>query len=86
MANDEKSKVSVNKDTKREIDLLAAHEQRPVYVVVEEMVELYKSTKAGKKSPVTISEVINYRVAKTSELPRPDKKAKAVRVVEVAPA
>ena len=84
--NDEKAKVSVNRDTKREIDLLAAHEQRPVYVVVEEMVEIYKSSKTGKKGPVDVTEVINYR-AKVSKLPRPkNAKSPAVTLVELTPA
>lgn len=58
MANEEKTKVSVTKDVKREIDLLAANEQRPVYILVEEMVEMYKSAKAGKKTRVDVVEVI----------------------------
>ena len=58
MANDEKTKVSVNKETKREIDIIAASEQRPVYVVVDEMVEIYKATKTGKKARVDVSEMV----------------------------
>jgi hypothetical protein len=84
--NDEKTKVSVNKVTKREIDIIAASEQRPVYVVVEEMVSLYKSAKTGRKGPVDVSEIVNYRAVKTSKLPRPNRKAQSIPVVEIVPA
>lgn len=60
----EKTKISVTKPVKREIDLLAASEQRPVYLVVEDMVEAYKATRISK-------------------LPRPNKKAKPIPVIEV---
>lgn len=61
MAEEEKTKVSVTKDVKREIDLLAADEQRPVYILVEDMVEIYKRHKTGKKSPVDIADAISRR-------------------------
>lgn len=44
-------KVAVKRDMKREIDLIAADEQRPVYVVVEEMVNMYKAQKRGEQLP-----------------------------------
>jgi hypothetical protein len=56
---EEKTKVSVTRDVKREIDLLAADEQRPVYILVEDMVEIYKRHKTGKKSPVDIADAIS---------------------------
>lgn len=57
-------KVAVKRDVKREIDIIAAHEQRPVYEVISDMMEIYKATslraaKAIKKSqPVTVAEFI----------------------------
>jgi len=41
-------KVAVKRTVKREIDMLAAHKQQPVYEVVGEAVEVYKLVLAGK--------------------------------------
>lgn len=51
VAKSEFLKVAVKRDMKREIDLIAADEQRPVYVVVEEMVNMYKQAKHGEQLP-----------------------------------
>lgn len=42
-------KVAVNPEVKREIDIIAASEQRPVYAVVSDMLEIYKATSAKAK-------------------------------------
>lgn len=39
-------KVAVKRDTKREIDLIAASEQRSKYLVIQDMLETYKAVKA----------------------------------------
>lgn len=55
------SKISIRPDIKREIDIIAAREQRPVYSVVSDMLEVYKAvTKkaAREKKPVTPAETI----------------------------
>lgn len=67
MAEEEKTKVGVTKDVKREIDLLAADEQRPVYILVEDMVEIYKRHKTGKKSPVDIADAIRRKRNRSSD-------------------
>lgn len=70
MENEEKIrtlKVAVKAPVKREIDIIAASEQRPVYLVVEDMVRLYKAvtvkrpgSKSAKPVPVVeISEVVS---------------------------
>jgi len=51
-------RINIKNDNKREIDIIAAAEQRPVYEVVDEMVNIYKSTKTGKKGPVDVTEMI----------------------------
>jgi hypothetical protein len=58
-------KIAVQDDVKREIDIIAASEQRDVYAVVSDMLEVYKTVKirASKKSPkpttpVTVAEYI----------------------------
>lgn len=71
MAIEDKTKVTVSKEVKREIDLLAANEQRPVYDLVEEMVEIYKSAKTGKRGPVDVSDVIRYKPGKKPHRPTP---------------
>lgn len=38
-------KVAVKKEVKREIDILAASEQRRVYAVVKDMLDAYKKAK-----------------------------------------
>lgn len=67
MAEEEKTKVSVTKAVKREIDLLAADEQRSVYILVEDMVEIYKRHKTGKKSPVDIADAISRKRNRNSD-------------------
>jgi hypothetical protein len=42
-------KVAVNPEVKREIDIIAASEQRPVYAVVSDMLEIYKATTEKRK-------------------------------------
>jgi hypothetical protein len=41
-------RLNIKKETKREIDILAAHEQRDVYKIVEDMLTLYKAVAVGK--------------------------------------
>lgn len=41
-------KVAVKPEVRREINMLAASENRPIYTVVEEMLETYKAAKVGK--------------------------------------
>lgn len=78
-------RINVKSDNKREIDIIAAAEQRPVYEVVDEMVRIYMTTKTGKKNRVSVSEMVNYTATKKSRLPRPDKTAKIVPLLEVSP-
>ena len=41
-------KVAVKPEAKREINMLAASENRPIYAVIEEMLQTYKAVKVGK--------------------------------------
>lgn len=43
-------KIAVKPDTKREIDIIAATEQRYTYEVVDEMLKLYKASVVEKPS------------------------------------
>lgn len=78
-------RINVKSDNKREIDIIAAAEQRPVYEVVDEMVRIYLTTKTGKKNRVDVTEIVNYTATKKSHLPRPNKTAKLIPVIEVTP-
>jgi len=56
-------KVSIKESVKREIDIIASSEQRPVYDVVADMLEIYKGVtlkarKNFKSKPVTVAEYI----------------------------
>ncbi len=52
-------KVAVNPDVKREIDIIAASEQRPVYAVVSDMLEIYKATSAKAKKMTKSAKTLN---------------------------
>lgn len=60
MPVEEFARINVDKNIKREIDLIAADQQKPVYKIVEEMLETYKAAavetlpapKGGKKVKV----------------------------------
>lgn len=56
------TKLSVKSNVKREIDILAASEKRDVYVVVDDMLQLYKAVVLGKaprpKEIVSIADVV----------------------------
>lgn len=41
-------RMNVKSTTKREIDIIAASEQRDIYEVVEDMLKLYKIVSVGK--------------------------------------
>jgi len=56
-------RMNVKTDVKREIDIIAAAEQRPVYDVVADMLKIYKGVtlkarKNLKNKPVTVAEYI----------------------------
>lgn len=54
MADENKTtftKISVKPEVKREIDIIAATEQRYTYEVVDDMLKLYKASMAEKSSP-----------------------------------
>jgi hypothetical protein len=70
---EEFAKLSVKRDIKHEIDVIAAIERRFVYEVVEDMLKLYKeitikkSPRSNKKNSRPISDVVaNYRIDDTS--------------------
>jgi hypothetical protein len=56
-------KIAVKSDVKREIDILAASEQRATYEVVDDMLNIYKAVVMGKKphplsKEVSVSDVV----------------------------
>lgn len=52
-------RMNVKSDIKREIDILAASEQRPVYEIVDDMLKLYKAVaiKRATKSTRKVEDV-----------------------------
>lgn len=67
MTDEKKSqflKMAVKPDVKREIEIIAASEQRPIYDVVSDMLEIYKATTSKAKKAaraaktVTVAEFI----------------------------
>lgn len=60
-------KISVKPAVKREIDIIAASEQRHVYDVVDDMLKLYQAAVAGK--PATPSPMVEKkRISDAREL------------------
>jgi hypothetical protein len=60
---DEFVRMNIKQGAKREIDIIAASEQRPVYEIVEDMLKLYKAAAVGKSlskksKPVSVADVI----------------------------
>jgi hypothetical protein len=64
MEKEEFTRINIKQSIAREINIIAAAENRPVYVVVSDMLELYKATsiRASKRiksaKPVTVAEFI----------------------------